>query len=126
MVEPLFGVVPNFSEGRRSDVVEAIVAALAVPDARVVYAEADPAHHRLDTTVLGSRDAVRASAMAGARVAVSLIDLTTHRGGHPRMGAVDVVPFMPVRGVTMDPDRVSVVGFSMDTAMLWPFARPHV
>jgi glutamate formiminotransferase len=102
MGEPLFGVVPNFSEGRRSDVVDAIVAALAVPGARVLYAEADPAHHRLDTTVLGSRDAVWASAMAGARVAVALIDLTTHRGGHPRMGAVDVIPFMPVRGAAMD------------------------
>lgn len=100
--EPLFGVVPNFSEGRRPDVVEAIVAALAAPGARVVYAEADPAHHRLDTTVLGSRDAVWASAMAGARVAVGLIDLTSHRGGHPRMGAVDVVPFVPVRDVTID------------------------
>lgn len=102
MGEPLFGVVPNFSEGRRTDVVEAIVAALEVPGARVVYAEPDPAHHRLDATVLGSRDAVWASAMAGARVAVGLIDLTTHRGGHPRMGAVDVVPFMPVHGVSLD------------------------
>ncbi|MGZ4150204.1 MAG: glutamate formimidoyltransferase [Actinomycetota bacterium] len=98
---PLFGVVPNFSEGRRRDVIDAIVAALHVPGARVVYAEADPDHHRLDTTVLGSRDAVWASAMAGARVAVGLIDLTHHRGGHPRMGAADVIPFMPVRDVTM-------------------------
>ena len=62
----LFGVVPNFSEGRRTEVVDAIVDALHVPGARVVYAEADPDHHRLDTTVLGSADAVRASAMAGA------------------------------------------------------------
>lgn len=100
--EELYGVVPNFSEGRRSDVVDAIVAALHVPGARVVFAEADPDHHRLDTTVLGSRGSVWAAAMAGARVAVGLIDMTTHVGGHPRMGAVDVVPFMPVRGVTMD------------------------
>ena len=97
----LYGVVPNFSEGRRTDVMDAIVEALRVPGVRVVYAEADPDHNRLDTTVLGSRDAVAASAMAGAAVAVDLIDLNVHEGGHPRMGAADVIPFMPVRGVTM-------------------------
>ncbi len=62
----LYGVVPNFSEGRRADVIDAIVDALHVPGARVVYAEADPDHNRLDTTVLGDADAVRASASAGA------------------------------------------------------------
>lgn len=100
--EPLVGVVPNFSEGRRADVIEAIAAALHVAGARVVYAEADPDHHRLDTTVLGSAEACYASAMAGAAKAVELIDMTEHAGGHPRMGAADVIPFMPVRGVTMD------------------------
>ncbi len=64
--ERLVGVVPNFSEGRRTDVIEAIVGALGVPGARVVYAEADPDHNRLDTTVLGAPHAVRASAMGGA------------------------------------------------------------
>jgi glutamate formiminotransferase len=98
----LLGVVPNFSEARRSDVIDAIVAALHVPGARVVYAEADPDHNRLDTTVLGDADAVRRSAMAGAAKAVELIDMTRHTGGHPRMGAADVIPFMPVRGVSME------------------------
>ena len=98
----LYGVVPNFSEGRRTDVIEAIVEALYVPGARVVYAEADPDHHRLDTTVLGDADAVRRSALAGAAAAVERIDMTQHEGGHPRMGAADVIPFMPVRGVGMD------------------------
>ena len=98
----LVGVVPNFSEGRRADVIEAIVEALRVPGARVVYAEADPDHHRLDTTVLGAPVAVRASAMAGAAEAVRRIDMFEHRGGHPRMGAADVIPFMPVRGISMD------------------------
>jgi glutamate formiminotransferase len=97
----LFGVVPNFSEGRRRDVIDAIVAAMHVPGARVVFAEADPDHHRLDTTVIGTAEAVRASALAGARVAVATIDMTVHEGGHPRMGAVDVIPFMPVRDATM-------------------------
>ena len=68
--EPVVGVVPNFSEGRDAGVIGALVSALRVPRARVVYAEADPDHHRLDTTVLGPPDAAVASAMAGAAVAV--------------------------------------------------------
>jgi len=99
---PVVGVVPNFSEGRRVDVIEAIVGALRVPGARVVYAEADPDHNRLDTTVLGDAGAVRRSAMAGAAAAVERIDMFHHTGGHPRMGAADVIPFMPVRGATME------------------------
>ncbi len=98
----IVGVVPNFSEGRRRDVIEAIVDALAVEGARVVFAEADPDHHRLDTTVLGDADAVRRSAMAGAAAASERIDMFEHRGGHPRMGAADVIPFMPVREVGME------------------------
>ncbi len=100
--DELFGVVPNFSEGRRPDVIEAIVDALRVSGADVVYAEADPDHNRLDTTVLGGEDAVYRSAMAGAAKAVELIDMTRHAGGHPRMGAADVIPFMPVRHTSMD------------------------
>ena len=100
--DPLLAVVPNFSEGRRADVIEAIVAALRVPGARLVYRQTDRDHNRLDTTVLGDADAVRRSAMAGAATAVRLIDMNEHRGSHPRMGAADVIPFMPVRGVSMD------------------------
>ena len=102
MTDPLYGVVPNFSEGRRRDVIDAIVAALHVAGARVVYAEADPAHNRLDTTVIGGREAVQGSALAGALKAIELIDMEHHAGGHPRMGAADVIPFMPVRGASMD------------------------
>jgi glutamate formiminotransferase len=102
VAEPIAGVVPNFSEGRRRDVIAAIERALEVPGARVVYAEADPAHNRLDTTVLGSIEACYRSAMAGALEAIGLIDMTNHTGGHPRMGAADVIPFMPVRGVKME------------------------
>ena len=103
----LYAVVPNFSEGRRKDVMDAICAALDVPGARLVYRQADADHHRLDTTVLGSADGVRRSALAGARVAVSLIDMRQHTGAHPRMGAVDVIPFVPLRGAGMD-DAVSL------------------
>jgi glutamate formiminotransferase len=101
-VRALFAVVPNFSEGRRTDVMDAICSALEVPGARLVYRQGDADHNRLDTTVLGEAEAVRRSALAGARVAVDLIDMTRHTGGHPRMGAVDVIPFVPLGGATMD------------------------
>jgi glutamate formiminotransferase len=104
---PIYGVVPNFSEGRRVDVMDAICDALEVPGAHLVYRQADPDHHRLDTTVLGDRGAVGRSAIASARVAAALIDMDQHHGGHPRMGAVDVIPFMPVRDVSMQ-DCVSL------------------
>ena len=94
--------VPNFSEGRHHDVIDAICDALAGGGARLVYRQADPEHNRLDTTVVGSPDAVRASALAGAAKAVELIDMTKHTGGHPRMGAADVIPFVPLSGISMD------------------------
>jgi len=100
--EPLLAVVPNFSEGRRKDVIDAICNALEVPGAHLVYRQADPDHNRLDCTVLGTPDAVRRSDLAGAARAVELIDMEQHRGSHPRMGAADVIPFVPVRGITMD------------------------
>jgi len=113
---PLFGVVPNFSEGRRPDVIDAICRALQTPGARLVYRQADPDHNRLDTTLLGDRESVARSALAGARVAVGLIDMDHHAGGHPRMGAVDVVPFIPVRGASIE-DCVEVArGFGRDLA----------
>ena len=93
--------VPNFSEGRQHDVIDAICDALA-GGARLVYRQADPEHNRLDTTVVGSPDAVRASALAGAAKAVELIDMTKHTGGHPRMGAADVIPFVPLSGISID------------------------
>jgi glutamate formiminotransferase len=98
---PLLGVVPNYSEGRRLDVVEAICEAMEVPGAHVVHRQADADHNRLDTTVIGTPAAVQRSAMAGATCAVQLIDMDRHRGSHPRMGAVDVIPFVPIRDLSM-------------------------
>jgi glutamate formiminotransferase len=100
--EALVVCVPNFSEGRRPDVIDAICDALAAGEARLVARQADPEHNRLDTTVVGSPDAVRGSALAGAAKAVELIDMTKHTGGHPRMGAADVIPFVPLSGISMD------------------------
>lgn len=109
--------VPNFSEGRRAEVVDAICDALAsVPGARLVYRQADAEHHRLDTTVVGPPPAVRGSAMAGARKAVELIDMDEHAGAHPRMGAADVIPFVPLRGITMDEVIELARGFAKELA----------
>ena len=99
---PLMEIVPNFSEGRRRDVIDAIVGALQVPGVALVNVQWDPDHNRLDSSLIGSPEAVRQSALAGAAKAVELIDMEQHTGGHPRMGAVDVIPFLPIRDVTMD------------------------
>lgn len=100
--EVLVACVPNFSEGRRGEVIEAILSALRVPGVVVAGEQADPEHNRLDATVIGPPDAVRRSVLGAAGVAVRLIDMDEHRGGHPRMGAVDVIPFVPLRGISMD------------------------
>src|ERR671919_447442 len=95
--------VPNFSEGRRVGMIDAICDALSsVPGARLVYRQADAEHNRLDTTIVGAPDTVQRAALAGAAKAVDLIDMDGHTGGHPRMGAVDVIPFVPLRGISMD------------------------
>src|SRR5437588_1005856 len=99
---PLVEIVPNFSEGRRQDVIDAIIDALLVPGVRLLNKQWDPDHNRLDASLVGPPDAVRASALAGAAKAAELIDMAQHEGSHPRMGAVDVIPFLPIRDVTMD------------------------
>jgi len=100
-VDGLIEIVPNFSEGRREAVIAAIVDALKVPGASVLYAEPDPDHNRLDCTLVGSAEAMHASALAGAAKAAELIDMDEHRGSHPRMGALDVLPFVPVGDLPM-------------------------
>jgi len=95
--------VPNFSEGRRPDVVEAIVAAIgSVPAVRVLNQEMDADHNRCVITFVGDRHGVAEAAFRGAEKAVELIDMTLHKGEHPRVGALDVLPFVPVAGVTME------------------------
>jgi glutamate formiminotransferase/formiminotetrahydrofolate cyclodeaminase len=97
--------VPNFSEGRKPKVIEAVVAAISVAggrDAEVLDVSSDADHNRSVVTVVGSPAGVEAAAFAGIAKAAELIDLNKHSGGHPRMGATDVCPFVPVSGVTMD------------------------
>lgn len=94
--------VPNFSEGQRKEVIDQIVAAIAsVPDVIVLDVEADPDHNRSVITFVGEPAAVEEAAFRSIAKAAELIDLRQHKGKHPRMGAADVVPFVPLRGVTM-------------------------
>ena len=95
--------VPNFSEGRKREVVDAIARAIAaVPGATVLDQEMDANHNRSVITFIGSRAAVAEAAFAAARTAVEQIDMSRHHGEHPRVGALDVLPFVPISGVTMD------------------------
>ena len=95
--------VPNFSEGRHGEVVQAIVEAVrkAPGGARVLDISSDADHNRSVLTLAGDDAQVRASVLRLFEVALERIDLRTHKGEHPRLGAVDVVPFVPVKGVTM-------------------------
>ncbi|MBM3451367.1 MAG: glutamate formimidoyltransferase [Armatimonadetes bacterium] len=100
-MKPLVQVVPNFSEGRRGEVVAAIAdAAARVGGARLLDVSSDPDHNRTVVTIIGFPDAVVAASLAAASVAVARIDMRAHRGAHPRVGAVDVVPFIPLRDVS--------------------------
>ncbi len=95
--------VPNFSEGRDPARIDAIVAAmLAVPDVVLLDRESDADHNRCVITLVGPPAAVADAAVRGVAKAVELIDLTKHQGAHPRIGAADVVPFVPIEGVTLE------------------------
>jgi glutamate formiminotransferase len=94
--------VPNVSEGRRLDVIETIAAALrAVPGLRVLDVQSDATHNRSVFTLAGDAAAMAAGIPLLFEHALAAIDLRAHKGEHPRMGAVDVVPFIPIDGVTM-------------------------
>lgn len=99
---PLIACIPNVSEGRRTAVVEGLAATVRqTPGVRLLDYSFDPSHNRSVFTFVGAREAVKAAVLALVAGAVAAIDLRDHRGEHPRMGAVDVVPFVPIEGVTM-------------------------
>lgn len=103
MPQPLVECVPNFSEGRRAEVVDAIVASIrATPGVDVLDVQSDADHNRSVVTFVAPPHNVVAGAFAGVREAARLIDMQTHNGEHPRIGAADVVPFVPIRDVSMD------------------------
>lgn len=98
----LIECVPNFSEGRDpAKVAELVRAVESVPGARVLDLHSDPDHNRSVVTFAGEPAAVEEAALAVVGKAAGLIDLTRHRGEHPRIGATDVLPFVPLEGVTM-------------------------
>jgi glutamate formiminotransferase len=95
--------VPNFSEGRDMGKIDAIVSAiLAVPDVVLLDRESDADHNRSVLTFVGPPAAVAIAAFRAVEKAVELIDLTVHTGAHPRIGAADVLPFIPIEGVTLE------------------------
>lgn len=93
--------VPNISEGRDLDTIDRCVAAVAACGVRVVHRTSDAVHNRSVLTMAGGYDELREAAIALAAVTLERIDLRTHAGVHPRIGALDVLPFVPLRDATM-------------------------
>jgi glutamate formiminotransferase / formiminotetrahydrofolate cyclodeaminase len=94
--------VPNFSEGRDKGKVDAIVAAMKMDGVYLLDREMDADHNRCVITLVGEREAIQEAAIRGVGKAAEVIDLCSHQGAHPRMGAADVVPFIPIDGVTIE------------------------
>lgn len=95
--------VPNISEGRNQDVIEACVDQIRnTPGCTLLDYSSDPSHNRSVITYMGSEEACEEASVRLAKKAVELIDLTKHRGEHPRMGCVDVMPFIPIKEATME------------------------
>jgi len=102
-MKKLVECVPNFSEGKRKEVIEAIINEVKKrKDVEILDYSSDPDHNRTDITFVGEPEAVKNTALALALKCVELIDMNKHKGEHPRMGAIDVVPFVPISGVTME------------------------
>ncbi|MGB4976543.1 MAG: glutamate formimidoyltransferase [Anaerolineae bacterium] len=100
-MQQLVECVPNFSEGRRPEIVQAIVEAMRGPGVSLLDVESDADHNRSVVTLIGEPGAILEAAYQGIATAARLIDLEQHRGAHQRLGATDVVPFVPLRGMTM-------------------------
>ena len=101
-MSPLIQCVPNFSAGRDGAAIEAIVNAVRqTPGVRLADWSADADHNRLVVTFVGPPEPVRAAALASASAAIEHIDLREHQGVHPRLGAIDVLPFVPLSGITL-------------------------
>ena len=102
-MQTIIECVPNFSEGRDPENVEAIVQALQNgPDVYILDREMDADHNRCVITLVGTRESIGEAALRGIAKAAELIDLNQQRGAHPRIGATDVVPFVPISGVTLE------------------------
>jgi glutamate formiminotransferase len=102
LMSTLVECVPNFSEGCDRAKLDAIVAAMKVDGVYLLDREMDADHNRSVITLVGERDAIQEAVIRGVGKAAELIDLNVHKGAHPRMGATDVVPFIPIDGVTIE------------------------
>lgn len=95
--------IPNISEGRNKDIIEACVDQIRnTPGCTLLNYSSDPSHNRTVITYMGSPEGCEEASVKLAKKAVELIDLTKHQGEHPRMGCVDVMPFVPIKEATMD------------------------
>lgn len=102
-MKKLVECVPNFSEGRRPEVIREIVGVIeGVPGIKLLDWSADANHNRTVVTFIGPAEQAKQAAFLAARKAKDLINMEQHQGEHPRMGAVDVIPFIPIAGTTMD------------------------
>jgi glutamate formiminotransferase len=102
-MQQLVECIPNFSEGRRDDVIQAVADAVrGVPGVRLLDVSSNADHNRTVLTFVGVPEQVAEAAFRATAKAVELIDMNKHKGEHPRIGAMDVVPFVPVSGMTMD------------------------
>jgi glutamate formiminotransferase len=105
--------VPNFSEGRNSDNIETIVAPFrGKKGVKLLDYQTDADHNRMVVTLVGEPDALKAAVIEAVGCAIDVIDMRTHQGQHPRMGATDVVPFIPIKNVSME----EAVAFSKEVA----------
>jgi glutamate formiminotransferase len=111
---PLIECVPNVSEGRRADVIAALGAAIVAPGVHMLDRSSDPSHNRTVYTFAGQPGPLRDAVLRLFTAAVDAIDLGAHDGVHPRIGAVDVVPFVPLTGATME----ECVALAKETAAL--------
>jgi glutamate formiminotransferase len=102
-MKKIIETVPNFSEGRNKDTIEKLLACFkGKEDVKLLNLHRDADHNRLVVTAVGGPEALKRAIVKAVGVAIALIDMRTHRGEHPRMGAVDVVPFVPIKNVAME------------------------
>jgi glutamate formiminotransferase len=117
---PIFEAVPNISEGRDLTTIDACIAAAKAAGAYVLHRTSDPVHNRSVLTIAGSSEALREASIAMAAITVERIDLRTHAGVHPRIGALDVLPFVPLRNASM----AQAVSLARETAQaIWERVR---
>jgi glutamate formiminotransferase len=101
-MQTLVECVPNFSEGRDKAKVDAIIEAMKIDGVYLLDREMDADHNRCVITLAGEREPIQEAAIRGVGKAAEIIDLTSHKGAHPRLGAADVVPFIPIEGVSIE------------------------